>query len=113
MALFNLTNVSEALQDVSDDNSGISFAGLAKKWETEEDGELGKNVESSLLFLTGMRFYLQSRTSSKPSTNVRSCATLTLRETLSVVKPQNTSARLSRDIQSSSEPCGRTCSPVE
>lgn len=36
---FNLANVSEALQGVEDDNSGITFAGLAKKWETEEDGK--------------------------------------------------------------------------
>lgn len=36
---FNLANVIEALQDVSDDNSGVSFAGLAKKWETEDDGK--------------------------------------------------------------------------
>lgn len=36
---FNLANVSEALQDVSDDNSGVSFAGLAKKWENENDGK--------------------------------------------------------------------------
>lgn len=39
---FNLANVSEALQDVSDDNSGISFAGLAKKWENENDGKKNK-----------------------------------------------------------------------
>ena len=58
MTSFNLTNVIEALLDVSDDDSGISFAGLAKKWETEEDGELEKNVESSLLFLTRTPFIL-------------------------------------------------------
>ena len=39
MFAFNLANVSEALQDVSNDDSGISFAGLAKKWETENDGK--------------------------------------------------------------------------
>lgn len=39
MTSFNLANVSEALQDVTDDDSGISFAGLAKKWETENDGK--------------------------------------------------------------------------
>lgn len=39
MTSFNLTNVIEALEDVSIDNSGISFAGLAKKWETEDDGK--------------------------------------------------------------------------
>jgi hypothetical protein len=47
MTSFNLANVSEALQDVSDANSGISFAGLAKKWETEDDGEFEKNVDRS------------------------------------------------------------------
>lgn len=39
MTSFNLANVSEALDDVSSENSGISFAGLAKKWETEDDGK--------------------------------------------------------------------------
>lgn len=39
MTSFNLANVSEALQDVSNDNSGVSFAGLAKKWENEDDGK--------------------------------------------------------------------------
>ncbi|XP_070508512.1 ran GTPase-activating protein [Chironomus tepperi] len=37
MALFNLSSVSSALQDVSDDTKGVSFVGLAKKWETEEN----------------------------------------------------------------------------
>lgn len=48
MTSFNLANVSEALQDVSDDNSGISFAGLAKKWETENDGKLNKRARINL-----------------------------------------------------------------
>ena len=39
MTNFNLSNFSDALQDVSDDSRGISFAGLAKKWETENDGK--------------------------------------------------------------------------
>lgn len=39
MALFNLSSVSDALQDVSDDTKGVSFVGLAKKWETEENGK--------------------------------------------------------------------------
>lgn len=39
MASFNLANVTEALQDLSSDNSGVSFFGLAKKWETEKDGK--------------------------------------------------------------------------
>lgn len=39
MTTFNLANVSEALQDVQDDNAGITFAGLAKKWENENDGK--------------------------------------------------------------------------
>lgn len=39
MALFNLSTVSDALQDVSDDTKGISFVGLARKWETEENGK--------------------------------------------------------------------------
>lgn len=42
MASFNLANVSEALDDVTSDESGISFAGLARKWETEEDGKHNK-----------------------------------------------------------------------
>lgn len=44
MTSFNLANVSEALQDVSNDNSGISFSGLGKKWETENDGKENKRV---------------------------------------------------------------------
>lgn len=36
---FNLTNVSNALQGVEEDSAGITFSGLAKKWETENDGE--------------------------------------------------------------------------
>jgi hypothetical protein len=39
MALFNLSSVSDALQSVSDDTKGVSFVGLAKKWETEENGK--------------------------------------------------------------------------
>lgn len=39
MTSFNLANVSEALDDVSNDDSGISFAGLANKWENENDGK--------------------------------------------------------------------------
>lgn len=38
MTSFNLAVVSEALQDVTNEDSGISFAGLAKKWETADDG---------------------------------------------------------------------------
>lgn len=40
MTTFDFATVSEVLQDVSEDNSGVSFAGLAKKWETENDGKL-------------------------------------------------------------------------
>lgn len=43
MASFNLANVGEALDDVTSLEDGISFAGLAKKWETEEDGKLNKS----------------------------------------------------------------------
>lgn len=39
MASFDLANVGKALDDASSDESGISFAGLAKKWETEDDGK--------------------------------------------------------------------------
>lgn len=39
MATFNLGAVSEALSEVDNENSGVSFAGLAKKWENEADGE--------------------------------------------------------------------------
>lgn len=39
MASFNLSTVTDALQDVSSENSGVSFFGLAKKWETEKDGK--------------------------------------------------------------------------
>lgn len=39
MTTFNLANVSEALQDVQSDNAGLTFAGLAKKWESENDGK--------------------------------------------------------------------------
>lgn len=39
MAAFSLAHVSEALEEVSHEHSGVSFAGLAKKWETEADGE--------------------------------------------------------------------------
>lgn len=39
MTLFNLSTVSDALKDVSDDTKGISFVGLARKWETEENGK--------------------------------------------------------------------------
>lgn len=36
MALFNLSNITAALADTKE--SGVSFAGLAKKWETVQDG---------------------------------------------------------------------------
>lgn len=39
MALFNLSSVGDALQDLTEQQSGVSFVGLAKKWETEEDGK--------------------------------------------------------------------------
>lgn len=39
MALFNLSSFGDALQDAADSERGISFAGLAKKWENEEDGK--------------------------------------------------------------------------
>lgn len=39
MASFNLSTVTDALKDVSSENSGVSFLGLAKKWETEKDGK--------------------------------------------------------------------------
>lgn len=39
MALFNLSDFSNALQDAADSEQGVSFAGLAKKWENENDGE--------------------------------------------------------------------------
>lgn len=39
MALFNLSSVGDALEDVTEQQSGVSFVGLAKKWETEEDGK--------------------------------------------------------------------------
>lgn len=55
MTTFNLTNVSEALQDVSDDDSGVSFAGLAKKWESEADGKKF-NVLHCLVTLTLIYF---------------------------------------------------------
>lgn len=38
MALFNLSNITAALADTKE--SGVSFAGLAKKWETVQDGKL-------------------------------------------------------------------------
>ena len=37
MNSFKFDSVTEALQDVC---KGVSFAGRAKKWETEDDGEL-------------------------------------------------------------------------
>jgi hypothetical protein len=39
MALFNLASVSDALQETERDSSGVSFVGLAKKWENENDGK--------------------------------------------------------------------------
>lgn len=39
MASFSLATVSEALQDVSNETSGVSFTGKAAKWEKPEDGE--------------------------------------------------------------------------
>lgn len=48
MALFNLSTVSDALQDVTEQTSGVSFAGLAKKWETEEDG-MNKQKSTTLI----------------------------------------------------------------
>lgn len=40
MALFNLSNFGDALQDAANSDQGVSFAGLAKKWENEEDGKV-------------------------------------------------------------------------
>ncbi|KAG5681518.1 hypothetical protein PVAND_010944 [Polypedilum vanderplanki] len=37
MALFNLASVSDALKETEQESSGVSFVGLAKKWENEED----------------------------------------------------------------------------
>lgn len=55
MTSFNLANVSEALSDVASDSSGVSFSGLAKKWETEDDGKCG-----NLLFRFNVHaFFLQ------------------------------------------------------
>lgn len=44
MTSFNLANVSDALQDVSSEDDGVSFAGKAKKWENESDGKENKRV---------------------------------------------------------------------
>lgn len=38
MALFNLSKITEALKD-TDQTGGVSFVGLARKWEKEEDGK--------------------------------------------------------------------------
>lgn len=43
MAFLNLSSVGDALQDVTDQQGGVSFVGLAKKWETAEDGK--KTIE--------------------------------------------------------------------
>jgi hypothetical protein len=58
MTFFNLANVSEALQDVQDDSAGITFAGLAKKWETENDGKQ-TNVFLCLQDIYVLFLYLQ------------------------------------------------------
>lgn len=39
MALFNLSAFSNALQDAAQSEEGVSFAGLANKWENENDGK--------------------------------------------------------------------------
>lgn len=52
MASFSLANVSEALQEVDNENSGVSFAGLAKKWETEADGEIKCVSRTSRICIT-------------------------------------------------------------
>lgn len=89
---FNLANVTEALQGVEDDNLGITFAGLAKKWESENDGKQ-INVFSFLQDICILLLCLQLKKWLKRSMAVSISAILTLKATHSAVKPRNTSAR--------------------
>lgn len=43
MSSYVFTNIKKALKYATEEEIGVSFVGLAKKWETEEDGELRKN----------------------------------------------------------------------
>jgi hypothetical protein len=44
MSSYVFTNIKKALKYATEEEIGVSFVGLAKKWETEEDG---KNCEKN------------------------------------------------------------------